>query len=284
MRLSLFVILAFSVTSSLAQIELPNKIKFAEHLVNQEYFEDAIYYIESITKNKESLFYNDTLNYLKGWSYYSLKELDKSAQSLLHVPFGSAYFYKSRFFAAYNKSHLGIIPTSNYLLFNLLESEKYEGLKTFQLAGNALLERDLNKFDGYYFMLQGNGFAYSQEKLKLFDCANEIKKYHKKSSLAAGILSAIVPGSGKIYAGKTGEGIASFIIVGAAGLTALENYNKLGAKHAKTILFSSLFSVLYIGNIYGSVFTVKLVNEEFNHAMDHKILFNMHIPLRNIFN
>ena len=148
-----------------------------------------------------------------------------------------------------------------------------------------MLKRDIHQFETYYQKLEeSSNFAFSLEKQKLSDYRFEIKKYKNKSPLVAGILSAFIPGSGKIYAGKTGEGIASFIIVGAAGFTALENYSKLGAKHAKTIIFSSLFSVLYIGNIYGSVFTVKLVNEEFNHEMDHKILFSMHIPLRNIFN
>ena len=189
------------------------------------------------------------------------------------------------FFAAYDYAHLGLVPLSDKILVDLLDAEKFEGLKAFELAGNALLKRNITQFENYYNTLDGyHDFAFSIEKERLFLYANEIKGHKNKSPLLAGLMSSVLPGSGKIYAGKTGEGIAAFIIVGAAGMTAYENYHKLGAKHAKTIIFSSIFSILYIGNIYGSVFTVKLANEEFNHEMDHKILFNLHIPLRNIFN
>ncbi len=285
MKLVLVILLGCWASSAIAQLSVPDKGKFTTHLVNQEYFDEAIHYIESELELKPHLALRDSFNYLKGWSHYSLKELGRSANSFLQVSSNSPFFYKSRFFAAYNNSHLGLAKSSDYILKNLVGGEKYNALLHFELAGNALLKRDLNQFDNYFSSLQGNtGFAFAQEKQKLWNYATEIKNHKKKSPVVAGLFSAIIPGSGKIYAGKTGEGIVSFIIVGAAGFTVLENYNKLGLKHAKTIVFGTLFSVLYIGNIYGSVFTVKLVNEEFNHEMDHKILFNMHIPLRNIFN
>ena len=285
MRSCFLILLILLSMTSFGQVQIKNKAKFAEHLINLESYHDAIYYINSNTLNGNTLSLRDSMNYLKGWGHYSLKELEASANSLLQVSSNSNFYLKSRFFAAYNYSHLKQVKHSDYILKTLLNATGFEELRTFELAGNALLKRDIPLFEKTYKQLEGkDNFAFSLEKQKLFDYHLEIKNHKNKSPFMAGLFSALIPGSGKIYAGKTGEGIASFIIVGAAGFTALENYNKLGAKHAKTILFSSLFSVLYIGNIYGSVFTVKLVNEEFNYEMDHKILFNMHIPLRNIFN
>jgi len=100
----------------------------------------------------------------------------------------------------------------------------------------------------------------------------------------AAFYSAIIPGSGKIYAGRLGDGLSSFFIVSSLGLITAENWYKAGIKNPKTIFFGSLFSVFYVGNIWGSYFSVQIQNDEFNHEMDHKILFDLHIPLRTIFN
>lgn len=96
-------------------------------------------------------------------------------------------------------------------------------------------------------------------------------------------LSAIVPGLGKIYAGRLGEGVSAFLITTTMGLVAVENYIKDGWKDPKTIIFGSLFSVFYIGNIWGSTLSVKLINDEFNKEVNEQILFNLRVPLRIIF-
>ncbi|MBN1822322.1 MAG: hypothetical protein JXR31_11065 [Prolixibacteraceae bacterium] len=278
------LIILFSLNVA-AQYSISQELRFINHMVNQEEYDDVIYYIENHFNKDYPLSVRDSLNFFKGWSQYAIKKLEYSASSLLQVSSNSVFFNKSRFFAAYNFSHLGRPNISGYILNNLKTEGRFNNLKNFQLAGNALLSRSLNDFETSFQNIgTTNDFSFSIEKEKLNEYALEIKDHRDKSMLVGGLMSAIIPGSGKIYAGKTGEGIASFLIIAASGATALENYNKLGIKNAKTILFGSLFAVLYIGNIYGTVFTVKLVNEEFNHEMDHKILFNMHIPLRNIFN
>jgi hypothetical protein len=285
MRNSIIIFLFFSTIPVLAQEPISHELEFIQHLVNQEEYGDAIYYINSRFNQEYPMPIRDSLNYFKGWSYYSIKELEQSAFSLLQVSNNSSYFLKSRFFAAYNYSYLGIISVTDQILKNLDVPENLKTLKSFELSGNSLLKRDLPEFNSYFKKIETSGeFSFNLEKEKFLKYSLEIENHKNKSMVVGGLMSAIIPGSGKIYAWKTGEGISSFIIVAASGVTAYENYHKLGIKHAKTILFGSLFVVLYIGNIYGTVFSVKLANEEFNHEMDNKILFNMHIPLRNIFN
>jgi len=270
---------------AMAQYTLSQELKFVRHLVGQEEYSDAVYYIDSKFNRDFSLPVRDSLNYFKGWSHYAMKELNQSASSLMQVSSDSPFFYESRFFAAYNYAHLGIVPLSGHILKTLDVEGFLDELRHFELAGNALLERDLPAFEANFSEMESSQlFSFGKEKENFKKYYAEIRAHKKKSVWAGGVLSAALPGAGKVYAGKTGEGIASFLIVAASGATAYENYKKSGFKNAKTILFGSLFAVLYIGNIYGSVFTVKLANEEFNHEMDHKILFNMHIPLRNFFN
>ena len=285
MKLPLTILLIVITFYTQAQHTTSQELKFIEHLINQEEYDDAIYYINKIFTNNYQPSVLDSLNYLKGWGEYSIKDLQPSATSFLQVSPASPFFFKSRFFAAYNYSHLGKYRNAELILSQLKTTGQNTNLKNFELAGNALLERNLNKFSNAFERIEtSTDFSFYLEKEKLKTYYTEIKNHKNKSMVTGGLLSSFIPGSGKIYAGKTGEGIASFIIVAAAGATAYENYKKLGAKNIKTILFGSLFAVVYIGNIYGTVFTIKLANEEFNHEMDHKILFNMHIPLRNLFN
>jgi hypothetical protein len=280
---TLIFLLAFIGANS--QDESNRNLRFVQHLIGREEYSDALYYISTHLNDQYPMPFRDSLNYLKGWSHYSLKELKLSAEAFCQVSSDSPYFLKSRFFAAYDYSYIGLTAFSNRILTDLNADKKIEALRNFELAGNSLLNRDLDNFHSYFKKIETfEQFSFDLEKGKFIDYAAEIGTHRNKSMIVGGLMSAIIPGSGKIYAGKTGEGISSLLIVGAAGATAWENYHKLGLKNAKTILFGSLFAVLYIGNIYGTVFTVKLVNEEFNHEMDNKILFNMHIPLRNFFN
>ena len=100
----------------------------------------------------------------------------------------------------------------------------------------------------------------------------------------AGALSAVLPGSGKFYAGYKGQGIAALMTVGVLGISAAESYYRLGPKSAQFITFGSLFTIFYIGNIWGSTLSVKLARDHQLREIDDQILFDMHVPLRRIFN
>ena len=132
---------------------------------------------------------------------------------------------------------------------------------------------------------------YTYNWYTLTDAENKLNQYHKllstkkkKSPWIAGCMSMVIPGSGKIYSGKIGEGISAMLSHAIlAGIT-VENYRKVGAGNFKTIFFGSLFSIFYLGNIYGSMISVQVSNSEFNTIYDNKILFDIHIPLRTVFN
>ncbi|MEO6916521.1 MAG: hypothetical protein ABI151_13580, partial [Chitinophagaceae bacterium] len=100
----------------------------------------------------------------------------------------------------------------------------------------------------------------------------------------AGVYSAILPGAGKFYAGKKKQGIAAFLPILSLGVVTYESYRKSGIKSARTLAFGSLFSLFYVGNIWGSVLSVKIKEKEFYREYDNKILFDLHIPLRNLYN
>jgi tetratricopeptide (TPR) repeat protein len=81
-----------------------------------------------------------------------------------------------------------------------------------------------------------------------------------KSPLKAGLWSAVLPGSGRIYAGRLKEGLISMITFFATSYLAYEGFRDNGIKSFKGWLFSSISAFLYIGNIYGSVISARLTN------------------------
>jgi hypothetical protein len=111
-----------------------------------------------------------------------------------------------------------------------------------------------------------------------------MKNHKSKSPLIAGLLSGIIPGAGKFYAGKKGDAISAFLSTAGLGLVTWENFRKSGLNSFKTIAFGSVLAVTYIANIYGSAFTVRILETEYKENVKSTILFDLHIPLRSTFN
>lgn len=89
------------------------------------------------------------------------------------------------------------------------------------------------------------GVAQAKEAIVLLDGYQQ----HEKSPLLAGAMSALVPGSGHIYAGRYGDGITSLLlnglfIAGTVVAVQQENYAVAGVTGLIGLPF-------YIGNIYG---------------------------------
>ena len=129
-----------------------------------------------------------------------------------------------------------------------------------------------------YKYAQGEGF----ERV-LDDIARTMAAHRNKSPLAASALSAVLPGAGQLYAGSLGEAVSAFLTVGSlAGITAA-SWHKYGLKSWRTIVPGTICSIFYIGNIYGAYISVDIHNQEFKDETSAMVLYNIHIPLRNIY-
>lgn len=257
---------------------------FLDHLLKQEYHREVIHLSQKADLSTMNRSYRDSLHYMRGWSWYALKKLRLSAGELNRVTVESPFYHKSRFFAAYNHAHIKEYAQALQDL-NAIQIKKssHQTLRHFEKAGIALLMRDYQKFDQAFSRVDTTYYPVAEESAKLNRYATDLRSHRKKSTLLGGLMSSVIPGSGKIYAGKTGEGISSLLTVGGLGFVTWENYRKRGIKDVKTLLLGTAFTLFYIGNIYGTVFTIKIAEHEFHKELDHKILFNLHIPLRNAF-
>ena len=224
---------------------------------------------------------SDTLTFLRGWTLYQLKELEAANVYLQAVPRQSPFYDKAFFYSNAVSAHLGDYDAPAKRLEEY--SGPYAELRGVQLAGLALLRDDPEAFKTASGAFRYNDFALEAAEHELDNIFDLRYNTPQKSPWLAAAASALVPGLGKIYAGRTGEGISSFLLTGAMGAITEEHWIKDGPKDWKTIVPGILTAFLYIGNIYGSYMSVSIYNSSIYDAQQTAVLYNVHIPLRSVF-
>lgn len=258
-----------------AQTPVSSERGFIEYLVGNNMADDAAIYLDS-----KQFCPSDTLDFLRGWSNYCANRLEKAADFFTCVGPSSPFYEKSVFSLAVCNAYAGKYDPAVLSAYN----GPLQELKSFELAGLALLRDDPEAFKA-----ASSDFSYSVFNLaegeKTFD---EIYKSRyltsRKSPLLSAAMSAVVPGLGKIYAGRPDEGIMSFISVGCCAAITAENWSRYGPGNWKTILFGVLGSIFYIGNIYGSYVSVGIVNQRIENEQKAAVMYSIHIPIRSFYN
>jgi len=266
---------------------LKQEIKFIEHLIENEEFENVVEVSSDLDLSafcKIELI--DSLNFYSGWADYRLKNLENASYKLNAVTQNSSLFLKSKFYAAYcetyNDSHDLAESTLNKIYFNPNLNNARELLQ-FQYAGNYLLKREYDKFDSILVQLDSSNFLISKGLLNLRTHKNDLIKVKSKSPALAGVLSAVIPGSGKFYAGFKGQALGAALPCFLFGAVAAEQYIKSGPDSFQFITFASIFGLFYIGNIWGSVISVRTYKDDSYKKIDNSILVDLHIPIRRFF-
>lgn len=265
----------WGITSLKAQQKAVSDSLFVEYLLEKKYYNDVLQWTKT----------SQTLPYFRGIAFYNQQQIDSAIHYFEKVPVQHPYYIKSRFLEEFGHVFSKRYLKADSILVNLsVVDSLYSALKNLQLAGVSLLRRDTVRFSAYKARFSGKYFAFSQEEEMLSRSYEMLRKHKRKSPVVAGLMSAIIPGSGKMYAGKLGQGVITLIQNAALGFQAYEAYRKDGWKSPRFFLYSGLFSFFYVGNIWGSVLTVNIRRQEFNDKIDEQILFNMQIPLRTVFN
>lgn len=249
---------------------------FALYLVGSGFKEDAATLLRHYRPD------GDSISFVKGYVLYSNHQLDSAVHYLSSVGSQSQLFAEARFYGALSAAHDKRYHDAAQLLQPLRQTDDpaVRNLYHFEQAGIGLLQRDLRCFDSCYALLQPDDFRIASEVAALAQLRAGLPLKNKSPWVAAG-LSAVVPGLGKVYAGRPGEGVSAFLIVGSLMAATAENAYKEGWTNWKTLLFGSLSTVFYLGNIYGSAVSVRVGMDDRNNQTDVQILYHIHIPLRN---
>lgn len=252
---------------------ITDDVSFVEYLLAQERSADAALYLDHTPFHP-----SDTLSFLKALSSYDMRDFASAAGEFSRIGSDSAYAGESALLGAVSYAGFGDYDSA------LKSAASYTGpdteLKGFTLASLYLLDGDKTGYE-----IQRNAFTYSDFTLlegerTLDKVYSERYETKRKSPLLAAAASALFPGLGKAYAGRLDEGVAAFMTVGVLGAFTANCWIKDGLSDWKTIAFGSLASLFYLGNIYGSYFSVGIYNNMLSNAQNATILFNLHIPVR----
>lgn len=248
-------------------------VAFVEHLIDQERGTDAALYL-----GRTGFHPSDTLSFLRALSYYDMRAFAAAAGEFSRIGSDSAYADGAALLGAVSYAGLGDYDSA--LKSAASYTGQYTELKDFTLASLYLLDGDRQSYE-----IQQNAFTYSDFTLSAGEKAldgiyHERYETGSKSPLLAAAASALIPGLGKAYAGRLDEGVAAFMTVGVLGAFTANCWVKNGPSDWRTVAFGSLASLFYLGNIYGSYFSVGIYNNMLSNVQNATILFNLHIPVR----
>ena len=279
----------FAQSHSSASSQAPSfeeEMAFMQHLFRQNQYHNVLLLGQQLKTKFTQTNQQSRLALEMGFAHHYLKKLDSATHYFNQVAPDFAQYDQARFYQSLDLAKLTQYQAATQALIKLpltqlspLKTELYH----FQLAGLALLNKKYETFTNkaQSFNYQYPQFASQQKKLLVLH--EKLKKIPRKSAFVAGLFSAIIPGTGKMYAGKPKQGLNLMLQNLFLGAQAVEALLIDGVRSPRFIIFGGLFSIFYIGNIWGSALSVKLQQRETYETIHQEILFNLDVPLRLVF-
>ena len=226
-------------------------------------------YLRAIDEYRSYLItdYNDTLVFKIAYAYQTMGYYNQAEDYFKSLFFNSHFYNESR---------------SEYYLTNFLKLDNpaFRTLvneKRFMTNENQDYVNSLNNvtyfFDDVKLPDSSDFVAPFEQKFK-----NDMAEFYYKKmnpgnkSVTKGIvLSSILPGAGKIYAGEITDGITAFLVTGIFSFLAYDNFR---ADHDfRAWLFTGLAAYFYAGNIYGTAAAVQQYNAGIKLNFENDVKF-----------
>lgn len=239
-------------------LKSPQNIKsFADYLFCEKDYLRAIDEYENYLRIKE----NDSIQFKVAYGFLEMGRFENAIQNFAKVKPTSAF---------YEATKIEKLKTFYLLNDSLKFISEADSIITSEspFANNALKLKNVS-------LLLTNNLPDKNKFLKPFDAYQKedvLSFYNQKtntgykSGTVAGILSAIIPGSGKIYTENYSDGITAFLFTGLFGYLAYTNFDH--DHNLRAWIFTAVASGFYAGNVYGSVASAQIFNARINFEFD----------------
>ena len=255
----LIPIVVYSQSTSLDFHSPQNVKKFADYLFCQGDYLRALTEYKSI----ESILKNDTIDFKIMLCYSEIGLYQVSNETFRSIPYNSPFKWSAHHLYLVNKLHE--MPKGLRVLHDMPFPPEVEERRQKLISISYLYDENIN-FDKGFILKPFNDDADKQTVSLLYDLKTN-PPY--KSPALAGILSAVVPGSGKMYVGEWGDGITALL---ATGLLAFLAYDNFRAVHeTRAWIFTGIGAFFYAGNIYGSIASAQIFNTRINFEFNEGI-------------
>lgn len=267
--LLIWLVLGFMFANTLAQTldndpySPKNRLKFANHL----YFEKD--YLRAIGEYKEFLKTSDsdTVRFRFANSFLRIGRYDEAEQNFKTLFVGSSlideaklFFYQSLFFSNdFSSFRLNYDNRLNY-------TQKYS--------------QSLERLNSATYFLGKSALPSEAVLLKPFEDSLQTRLLYfykmktnppKKNPVTAALLSAALPGAGKVYTGELTDGLIAFGATLLSGFLAVNNFQH--DHQFRGWLFTGLTAFFYGGSIYGSAASAQIYNARIQFNLESEIKF-----------
>jgi len=220
-----------------------------------------------------------------GMAYYKGEEYRDAARSFSSMREKypeSAHALPARYHEGFSRWKLKEYEAARVTLETLAEDHPESGYAPRALAASSLvaldedkpdvsragLERFVDRYPGH------PGAGNVKEALALLDRYRDLPQ---KSTVLAGFLSAVLPGSGYMYAEHYGDGVTAFLINGLFIAGAATGFHQ--ENYAVGAIVAGVGLPFYFGNIYGSANAAR----KWNLGVRNEYLGKIHIALSPLF-
>lgn len=263
------VLLAVPFASTLAQdiYDYQNSKKYAEYLVRTKQYDLASGEYERILYFRPD---NDTVKSTLLKSYRLAGETDMGIK---------------RMYSLYDHPESAFSESAVEYTRLMLNAKLYDATKQYLVANSTLGDRD-KKILRIQAELFSKNYSQADELLKGLEpnesllireyraITNDALAFRRKSPGLAMALSAVVPGTGKIYAGDWKDGLFSMIMIGGFAWQSYRGFASKGTSSAYGWIFGGIGFGFYVGNIYGSFKSAKRYNHTKQHDIERRLEAN----------
>jgi tetratricopeptide (TPR) repeat protein len=252
-------------------------LDFADSLFQEKDYYRAIgFYKRFVFFNKSSPRVSG-VNYRIGLCYQKGRQTDPAIESFLKVPLTDPLADESRFQIGYTKYAAGYYVHASADLDRFaadFPSSPLRGEAKY-LSGLACVndqkwEEAAVRFEDLW--RDGPDGAYRTAGSNLAALCRQGLRLPKKSAVAAGLLSALVPGLGQVYCDRYLDGLSSFLLTGSLGAVTVAAAVEPGIDDAYAYVAGAFFVIFYASNVYGAVNAAQngtlIIRENFkNHVL-----------------
>ena len=180
---------------------------------------------------------------------------------------------------------LALMPPKQALEYGkmLVGANQLDAAQSFWSTSKTLGYTDVKLLESTVMVLKDN-FLEAQKNMKqvidsqqvvVEDYQNlltmAVNDIYKKPGLA-GVLSAIVPSTGRFYAKDGKDAIVSLLFIASTAFQSYRGFNKTGIQSVKGWAYGAVSFGFYLGNIYGSVKAAQAYNQRKKHGYREGIL------------
>jgi len=208
---------------------------------------------------------DDSVQFKVAIAYSSMNDCGNAINKLSLIKITSPFYEQSKIELLKSLYLLNIDSVFYGVAETLINSKSLYSNNAYRLKNTALLLSKTELPEKGNFLIPFE----DEEKKTLSDFYNLKKNPPYKSEVLAGVLSAIVPGTGKIYTKDYGDGITAFLLTGLFAYLAYTNFEH--DHPTRAWIFTALGAGFYAGNIYGSVASAQIFNAKVNFEFDEGV-------------